>query len=111
MAAIEQVGPHPAIPSPDSIDVVQMLRNLAAASIGKEWVSRNPDGTFSLTERGKQVGVTGEILRPRGRRPAEGDKKNEDGGEGGNSRGRARKTAGTPEKGESKRSGKRRRQG
>lgn len=74
ISAMAQLGETPVIPAPDSIDVVQMLRNLAAASIGKEWVRRNSDGTFSLTEKGKAVGVAGEIVRPRGRRPAEIDK-------------------------------------
>lgn len=74
-AAIVQLGSNPAIPAAEAIDVVQMLRNLAATSIGKEWVSRNSNGTFSLTEKGKTIGTSGEIMRPRGRRPAEGEKK------------------------------------
>lgn len=70
MKAYQQLGAHPSVPEPDSVDVVQMLRNLAAVSIGKEWVMRNPDGTFSLTESGKQVGASGNVIRPRGRRPS-----------------------------------------
>lgn len=103
IAAITQLGEHPAIPAADSIDVVQMLRNLAAASIGKEWVSRNSDGTFSLTEKGKAVGASGEIIRPRGRRPA-GEKKEEAVANGAaGRRGRPRKSAGSgPEKGEAR---------
>ncbi|MCL5270520.1 MAG: hypothetical protein M1457_08220 [bacterium] len=66
----EQVGAFPRLPPCESIDVVQMLRNLAASSIGKEWVVRNYDGTFSITDKGRAVGETGQIVRPRGRRPA-----------------------------------------
>ncbi|MEN6625509.1 MAG: hypothetical protein ABFD69_04690 [Candidatus Sumerlaeia bacterium] len=70
MKAYQQLGAQPAVPDPETVDVVQMLRNLAAVSIGKEWVARNPDGTFSLTQKGKDVGVSGNVIRPRGRRPA-----------------------------------------
>lgn len=59
------------VPAPQSVDVIQMLRNLAAKSIGKEWVTRNEDGTFALTAKGKQVGRSGNIIRPRGRRPGQ----------------------------------------
>jgi hypothetical protein len=69
MAAHKQVGSLPCAPAPRAVDVVQMLRNLAAASIGKQWVARNADGTFSLTAKGKSVGASGKIVRPRGRRP------------------------------------------
>lgn len=65
----QQLGGQAGIPDPEDVDVIQMLRNLAAASIGKEWVRRNPDGTFSLTEKGAAAGDAGEIVRPRGRRP------------------------------------------
>lgn len=91
-AALAQLGQNAAIPAADSIDVVQMLRNLAAISIGKEWVSRNSNGTFSLTDKGKAVGTSGEIIRPRGRRPAEGEKKPSPAAAGnGGKRGRPRK--------------------
>lgn len=70
MKAYQQLGATDSAPNPDSVDVVQMLRNLSAASIGKEWVVRNPDGTFSLTDKGKEVGASGNVFRPRGRRPA-----------------------------------------
>jgi hypothetical protein len=69
-AAIRQLGQKPYLPPADSVDVVQMLRNLAATSIGKEWVDKNADGAFSLTNKGKKVGATGLIVRSRGRRPA-----------------------------------------
>jgi hypothetical protein len=69
MTAHRQLGALAFAPGPRSIDVVQMLRNLAAASIGKVWVARNADGTFSLTAKGKAVGKSGKIVRPRGRRP------------------------------------------
>lgn len=109
IAAITQLGENPAMPPADSIDVVQMLRNLAAASIGKEWVSRNSDGTFSLTEKGKSVGASGEIIRPRGRRPA-GEKKEDamvNGAAG--RRGRPRKSAEpAPGKGEARNAGRKR---
>jgi alkylated DNA nucleotide flippase Atl1 len=72
IAAYGQVGSLSFAPAPRSVDVVQMLRNLAAASIGKEWVVRNADGTFSLTAKGKQAGASGQIVRPRGRRPKAG---------------------------------------
>lgn len=68
--AYQQLGATASTPDPDSVDIVQMLRNLSAASIGKEWVVRNPDGTFSLTQKGKDVGASGNVFRPRGRRPA-----------------------------------------
>ena len=71
-AAVQQMGRESYLPPAESIDVVQMLRNLAARSIGKQWVKRNAEGTFSLTEKGKAVGASGAILRPRGRRPAPG---------------------------------------
>ncbi|MCE5229251.1 hypothetical protein LLG95_06600 [bacterium] len=70
MMAYQQLGSTAGAPAPDSVDVVQMLRNLAATSIGKEWVARNADGTFSLTQKGKDAGGSGNIIRPRGRRPA-----------------------------------------
>jgi hypothetical protein len=69
IAAYRQLGKVTAAPAAASVDVVQMLRNLAAASIGKQWVERNADGTFALTAGGKQVAVAGEVVRPRGRRP------------------------------------------
>lgn len=68
--AYRQLGATAGAPDPETVDVVQMLRNLSAVSIGKEWVVRNPDGTFSLTQKGKEVGATGNVFRPRGRRPA-----------------------------------------
>lgn len=71
--AYHQVGKNNSAPPPQSVDVVQMLRNLAAASIGKMWVERNADGTFSLTAKGRDVGAKGQIVRPRGRRPASED--------------------------------------
>lgn len=67
-AAYKQIGKIDAAPPVASVDVVQMLRNLAASSIGKEWVQRNPDGTFSLTAKGKAIGASGKIVRPRGRK-------------------------------------------
>jgi hypothetical protein len=69
IAAYKQAGSMPKAPAAASVDVVQMLRNLAASSIGKQWVARNADGTFSLTAKGKVVGKSGQIVRPRGRRP------------------------------------------
>ena len=74
-AAIVQLGETAPIPPIETIDVVQMLRNLAAASIHKEWIGRNNDGTFFLSEKGKTIGQSGAIVRPRGRRPAEAEKK------------------------------------
>jgi hypothetical protein len=111
IAAINQLGQHPAILPAESIDVVQMLRNLAAASIGKEWVSRNSDGTFALTPKGRAVGESGAIIRPRGRRPAEGDKPAAAPKAGTGQRGRPRKNAQGPEKGDSNNPGKVRRPG
>ena len=69
MAAYVQLGKLPNAPAYRSVDVVQMLRNLAATSIGKIWVTRNDNGTFTLTAKGKKVGQAGNIVRPRGRRP------------------------------------------
>lgn len=69
-ASLSQLGEKSFLPAAESVDVVQMLRNLAATSIGKEWVDRNADGTFSLTSKGSEVGASGSIIRPRGRRPA-----------------------------------------
>ncbi len=71
IVALHQLGPMPFVPDAGTVDVVQMLRNLAAASIGKEWVARRADGTFALTEKGREVGQSGQIVRPRGRRPAQ----------------------------------------
>lgn len=68
--AFKQIAPQPYLPDFNSVDVVQMLRNLAAESIGKEWVVRNADGTFELSAKGKSVGESGQIVRPRGRRPS-----------------------------------------
>ncbi len=68
--AYQQLGTTAGIPNPETVDVVQMLRNLSAASIGKEWVMRNENGTFSLTQKGKDAGTSGKVFRPRGRRPS-----------------------------------------
>ncbi len=70
IAVYNQLPREEFLPEPVTVDVVQMLRNLAAVSIGKEWVARNSDGTFSLTARGREVGTSGAIVRPRGRRPS-----------------------------------------
>jgi hypothetical protein len=70
IVAYKQAGSMPKAPVAASVDVVQMLRNLAASSIGKQWVIRNADGTFSLTAKGKEVGRSGKVVRPRGRRPS-----------------------------------------
>ena len=67
--AYAQLPRMPFAPAADEVDVVQMLRNLAATSIGKMWVSRNPDGSFAVTQRGKEAGASGQVVRPRGRRP------------------------------------------
>ena len=69
IAAYDQLGTLSFAPPSKSVDAVQMLRNLAAKSIGKEWVKRNEDGTFSLTTKGLSIGESGKIVRPRGRRP------------------------------------------
>lgn len=74
IAAHQQLGKIKGVPTPGSVDVVQMLRNLAATSIGKVWVSRDPDGTFSLTAKGKAAGESGQIQRQRGRKAAPGKK-------------------------------------
>lgn len=68
IAAHKQVGKLKNMPTADKVDTVQMLRNLAATSIGKVWIARNSDGTFALTEKGKKVGASGDIFRPRGRK-------------------------------------------
>lgn len=73
MRAHEQLGKVDFAPAAAEVDVVQMLRNLAAASIGKEWVKRNEDGSFSLTAKGRRAGESGEIVRPRGRRPRQAE--------------------------------------
>ncbi len=67
--AHKQLGRLTCAPAAASVDVVQMLRNLSASSIGKEWVGRNGNGSFCLTAKGRKVGQTGNINRPRGRKP------------------------------------------
>ncbi len=69
MAAHGQLGEMPFAPSAPSVDAVQMLRNLAATSVGKMWVARHENGTFALTSKGRRAARSGKVVRRRGRRP------------------------------------------
>jgi hypothetical protein len=69
IAAYKALGSLDCAPAAGEVDVVQMLRNLAATSIGKVWVARTDDGKFTLTKKGQAAGQSGQIVRPRGRRP------------------------------------------
>ena len=69
MAAHRQLGRMTFAPGARSVDAVQMLRNLAASSVGKMWVARHENGTFALTSRGRRAARSGKVVRRRGRRP------------------------------------------